>query len=682
MDAKRAELKNPPLAVMLRQRILIPAIIILALLLVIQAGRVVAAALRVRSDLEALQGMAAGGSLALLAPESIESIDGLLARSESDVHDLRANAGPLVYVGPLLGWVPRYGGDLANAPALLEFADELLSGARVTFGIGMKLNAALSGAQTGQASMGRPLAAALSTQAGAIQEARRSLLESQRLRNRINPAALSPSLRSAMQRFDRLLGEWQSALDGLALGPLLLGGDRPRVYLLLLQNSDELRATGGFISSVALLRVDHGDIQITDFQDSFAVDDMTQPHPEPPQALLRYMQAEQLLLRDANWSPDFPTAAKTIASLYTQDRGVELDGVIAVSLKALPRLLEGLGPITLGAYNETVDRSNVVAKLQEYWGSPNGQGKTADWWEHRKDFIGNLLGAIAARVQTGNLNMVPLARALLDSIAAKDLLVYVEDAGETGAGKLGGAVTQTYEDALMIVDSNVGFNKVDVNVERRADYNIYLASAGDAAVRLGLTYTNRSPGVAEFCVHTPRYAESYGDLQRGCYWDYLRIVAAPEARFITSTVGIDAGVLDRVRNRAVFEGYVVVGGGQTRRVEYRYQIPNVIRNGDTYRLHIEKQPGAPTWNLHVRISLPGDWIAFTTDPMPNQIEGQILEYDLVVDRDQHLTVVRQSTFAGDLALGVVLGSLALLGGTGWWFVRNRQAEAPDQSFID
>ena len=49
--------------------------------------------------------------------------------------------------------------------------------------------------------------------------------------------------------------------DGLELAqalPSLLGADKPAEYLLLAQNPDELRATGGFIGAVGVLTLDQG----------------------------------------------------------------------------------------------------------------------------------------------------------------------------------------------------------------------------------------------------------------------------------------------------------------------------------------------------------------------------------------------------------------------------------------
>src|SRR5205085_6348840 len=91
--------------------------------------------------------------------------------------------------------------------------------------------------------------------------------------------------------------------------PVLLGANTPQQYLMLAQNNDELRPTGGFISAVGVVKVDRGELSVEWFRDSFAVDDLSINHSPAPAPLEKYMWAEQWLLRDSNWYADFPTSA-------------------------------------------------------------------------------------------------------------------------------------------------------------------------------------------------------------------------------------------------------------------------------------------------------------------------------------------------------------------------------------
>src|SRR5215211_16412 len=73
---------------------------------------------------------------------------------------------------------------------------------------------------------------------------------------------------------DGVQGELSIGEVGARLGPSLpwlLGMQGPRTYLVLVQNSHELRATGGFIAAVGRVSVDGGRLTDFDFEDSYAL---------------------------------------------------------------------------------------------------------------------------------------------------------------------------------------------------------------------------------------------------------------------------------------------------------------------------------------------------------------------------------------------------------------------------
>ena len=57
------------------------------------------------------------------------------------------------------------------------------------------------------------------------------------------------------------------------------------------------------------------------------------------------MNSPVLILRDANWFPDFPTSALYAESLYAYRYSHSVDGVIAFDQHLLVSLLEATGPL-------------------------------------------------------------------------------------------------------------------------------------------------------------------------------------------------------------------------------------------------------------------------------------------------------------------------------------------------
>ena len=119
----------------------------------------------------------------------------------------------------------------------------------------------------------------------------------------------------------------------------------PKTYLLLAENEDELRPTGGFITSVGNLVLHDGQVISLEFEDVGNLDDWTKPYPAAPWQLQDYMDSPVLILRDANWFTDYPTSAMWAEYLYAYAHEHSEDGVIAFDQHFLVMLLGQLGPL-------------------------------------------------------------------------------------------------------------------------------------------------------------------------------------------------------------------------------------------------------------------------------------------------------------------------------------------------
>ncbi len=581
-----------------------------ALLLVWAAG-LGAHLLSARSALRHVDSLVADGIGSLLgSPVRLAELQTALVDLSAELEAVELWAGPALFLAPRLGWLPGVGAELAAAPELLTLGQALALGGTQALEAAMPIVRELALGEAGQDGWGAVLGAGLAAARPHLDSAEASLAKASRLREKLDAERLSASLAELLARLDRYLPPLLTAVRGGQAAPTLLGMDGPRTYLLLAQNNHELRATGGFISGVGQVTLHQGRIEDARFADSYAVDNLSVPHPPPPDALARTMGAEMWLLRDANWSPDFPTSARVAAALYAQDQGVAVDGVIAIDLPGLASLLGGLGTIYVPGYPEPVSASTAEALVMRYWTAPTAlpPGATsADWLAHRKDILVDLFGAAIEHVAgSGELDLAALLSGLRWALEEKHLLLYAEDGAAQAllrqANWDGALQEPDGADFLVVVDSNVGFNKVNPNVEQWIDYRVDLSGDRPAAT-LTLTYRHRVVRPAEACVRAAAAETNYRDLMEQCYWDYLRIYV-PAGSGLIAAQGCDepVEVWDEL-GRTVLGCAFVLPVAQARQLVLEYVLPASVGDGG-YRLHLHKQSGTPALPVRVQVIPP------------------------------------------------------------------------------
>jgi hypothetical protein len=636
-----------------------PGALLVAAGLVLLAGWGGYKAWRITSLVRALDARA-GEAQALLAggptgADSLPAAQALVHATRADVLALRAEAGPLLMVAPALGWLPVYGGDLAAAPQLLVIADELtLAGELALEGLGPLADPAGLSGEGGLAAATAALAAAR----GPLGEAEAALARARAARAQIDAARLS-------ERSARLVARLDTALPLLALGlqaglglPDVLGWSGPRTYLILVQNDDELRPTGGFITALGVLRLEGGAIAELRFLSSYAVDDFSYPYPRAPEPISRTMGIGLWVLRDSNWSPDFPAAARQAVALFELTQPERIDGVVAIDQPLVELLVGALGPFAMEGYPEPVTGANVIAFMREAWAEGKDGQHWRDWAEGRKRFIPELAGALMARAQDlGEPGRVAaLARAVVAGLEGRHLLVYLPDSAVApllAARGWDGALRPAGQDALLVVDWNAGYNKTSASVAVALDYRVDL-SAAEPQARLTITYTNRAPATDGRCHYETTWGPNYTEQTERCYWTYVRAFAAPGSallaasehffqpdefwhrRYYTSTVVVEPDP----SGRAVFGNFVLVPRAETRTSWFEYRLPAgvvaPVAGGPArrYALLAQKQPGTRGHALAVAVTLPpGARVLSATAGAV--VDGQVVRWvtDLTVDRD-------------------------------------------------
>ena len=616
----------------------------------------------IKGDIANLQEL----NLTSLQPETLEQVGPVLDKTHQDIETLRAEVSPWLWLTPGLSWVPVYGGDIQYTGDLLEMASGLIQSASQTYQTTFPIWVALHQNQ------GDLKASELT---GMLLSAQPALLGSQAIlqqaveaRQRIVPERLSPTTHSWLLRAEPYVTSLDEALS-LALSlPRLLGGSQesPKTYLILVQNEDELRPTGGFITAVGKMVVWNGELISWNVEDSYSVDDINKAYPPAPWQMRSFMNIPILVFRDANWSPDYPTAVLWAEYLYAYTNSFSVNGVIAIDQHVLKTLLTITGPIYVSEINTTVTSENVEQVMRTQKVPPPTELNDPNW--NRKGFMYPIATAILDKVLAGKgLSWERLLNAMLGELDQRHILVELDDPtlskllAEHGWD---GAVARNRGDFLMVVDTNVGYNKTNAVVSSQYFYDVDLTDLSAPASNLAIFQHNDAQGPTDQCVQRPggidRSAlDAWYAIDR-CYYNYLRVYvpvgtqlksATPHAVSRDEMIMLDEDIPARVdildENLQGLQGFgtlQVVPMGKTLETDFQFILPASILELDPgsheqiYKLKVQKQAGTVAIPITVRVHLPQGSKIISISPEVSVREGNNLLFYLKLTVDVNIRI--------------------------------------------
>jgi Protein of unknown function (DUF4012) len=527
---------------------------------------------------------AAGSLRRASSPAALETLDAHDVRLIDDIRIVRGTwnvwRGPALLASQVVPGVHRQ----------LEQVDPLLDYGRSLAQAGHLLSGALAPVLASQhGGLSRASGPALIARVAAARVTLRtagSLLErAERARRHITLAELPATVQEGLRRLDPLLPQLPPLFDALPVLPRALGADGPRDYLVVPQNSEDLRASGGFIGTVGVVRVDHGHPHLINAEDSYFVDRMSRPNVDPPLPIGVHGWVAWYF-RDANWSADFPTTARLLETFYQLGTHRHVDGVIAFDSLMLPDLLNVTGPVSVPGYHETLTAGNAFQRIDYHVNvlhSPN------------KAFAVAAYKATFARLHTLSGRQAAAALAFAaDKVRSHDLLLYADDPTVEKAivrAGAGGAINPTMGDYLYVVDTNTSMNKVNQLVRERISYHATIQPDRSILATTTVRYTNDADRQ-----NLPR--------QNGkpFYSDFVRLYV-PAGSTLLGKSGLDERwPTYTVHNKTQFSGYFTLPSHRSRTLTFRYRVPANVDPGRSYSLLIQKQPGTGATPLQIRVS--------------------------------------------------------------------------------
>lgn len=407
----------------------------------------------------------------------------------------------------------------------------------------------------------------------------------------------SPIIKKFDNKLPQVLKYFDYLIFAAKVFPSLAGYPEQKIYLFLLQNNKELRPGGGFIGTYGILKIRNAEI-ISFFTDNIYNLDWPSeawvkvPSPKP---FKDYMNLPWWFMRDANWSPDFPTSALKVEEFYKLEARPpeKLDGIIAINPDFVEDLLGLVGPIEVDGI--TFTRENFFRELEyqvEYDYYKKGVPE-AD----RKKIIGDL-----SKVLQERLFSLPLSRweelfmIIEKNLEEKHILLYMNDnrlQQELQSKNWTGHVKVAPEDYLMLVDANLGGLKSDAVLNKSINYR--LRQQADKFIA----------SVEAIYEHTGFYDEFTSK-----YRSYTRLYVPRGSKLIGMKIGDEDIDLDKVDiydelDKAAFGVFFEVLPQTTKSITFTYELPvrltERLIDGD-YKLLVQKQAGMPELGLSLNLT--------------------------------------------------------------------------------
>lgn len=277
-----------------------------------------------------------------------------------------------------------------------------------------------------------------------------------------------------------LLTEAQQVLNTLQAGN--------HHFFLFLQNTDELRPTGGFMGSVIELTIRDGMAE-WQLHDVYDIDGQFLGNVPAPAGVNEYLSSGKgWHLPDANWSLDFPTSAQQIQFFLEQSGFGPVDGVGVVNMSVGRDALEVLGPVRLNDYQVTVTAENLGEALrsrrQEFF---PGSRQKVHLLQQFVEQTSLLLAQASPQQWQALLNTArryPGQKSLQLSFHQLELQAFVD------RYRVGGRFNeQQNPNFLALVEANVGINKVNDSVQR----GVTLTRLSPTQTSVEITYLVKDP---------------------------------------------------------------------------------------------------------------------------------------------------------------------------------------------
>lgn len=387
-------------------------------------------------------------------------------------------------------------------------------------------------------------------------------------------------LREARSQLQGQTSEIAHLLENTALAarlaPSMMGADGPRTYFMGFQTNAEARGTGGLLGGFGILRFDNGTPTVDTLAPNTELNDSSASLDLGPEYTEAYGFTNPMTdFRNSNLSSHFPYAAQIWKSMWAQETGMNVDGVIAIDPIALSYVLGAVGPVTMPD-GERITKDNVVELTEStaYTRFPTDQ--TA-----RKKYLQDIASEIVKKMTRPVESPRELLDALGKAVSEGRIAVWSSSPADQHLLEetpLAHVIPDDPAPYAEVVINNLGGNKLDYYLTREIEY---AADGCDGETRMStvtIRLTNTAPGGP-----LPDYvAGSAGllpeipvDVPKGTMLTSVRLLATKDAKLVSALAnGERAPVFTGTeRGHPSFEVQVAIPPGQSGELSFRLSEP-------------------------------------------------------------------------------------------------------------
>lgn len=281
-------------------------------------------------------------------------------------------------------------------------------------------------------------------------------------------STLSDARTQLQEQTAQITGLLENTALASRLVPPMMGADGPRSYFMAFQTNAEARGTGGLLGGFGILRFDNGVATVDTLGTNTELDKQFTPVDLGAEFLENYGYADPFRdFRNSNLSSHFPYPAQIWRSMWAQQTGMNVDGVIALDPFALSDILGAVGTVTMPD-GEQVTKDNVVELTEStaYARFPADQLA-------RKQYLQDIASEVVKKVTSTSGSPRALLQALGDAVTTRRISVWSALPAEQEILErtpLAHIIPEDTAPYAEVVLNNLGGNKMDYFLEREIEY--------------------------------------------------------------------------------------------------------------------------------------------------------------------------------------------------------------------